>query len=239
MALALVLSCEHAGNRVPREYAALFRSAEARALLATHRGWDPGALAVATQLHKTLGAPLHVTEFTRLLVEPNRSPRHPRLFSRFSEGLDAAQRERVLERYYTPHRTRVEQALRAQLARHARVLHVAVHSFTPVLDGQERNAEIGLLYDPARPRERQLAHTWQAILRGQSDLRVRRNYPYHGAADGLTTHLRRVLGPRYLGFELEINQRLLVGPRAERDAVAALLCESLAQLTRLRRRARP
>lgn len=39
---------------------------------------------------------------------------------------------------------------------------------------------------------------------------MRRNYPYLGRADGLTTHLRRALKtPRYLGIELELNQALL------------------------------
>jgi hypothetical protein len=39
---------------------------------------------------------------------------------------------------------------------------------------------------------------------------VRRNYPYRGNADGLTTALRRVHGAdRYVGIEVELNQRLL------------------------------
>ena len=44
--------------------------------------------------------------------------------------------------------------LRAAVAARKQVLHVAVHSFTPVLHGERRNADVGLLYDPARPRER-------------------------------------------------------------------------------------
>ncbi len=36
------------------------------------------------------------------------------------------------------------------------------------------------------------------------------NYPYRGASDGLTTHLRkRFHVNEYLGIELEINQELL------------------------------
>jgi hypothetical protein len=39
---------------------------------------------------------------------------------------------------------------------------------------------------------------------------VRRNYPYRGAADGLTTSLRRKLNtPRYLGIEIEVNAGML------------------------------
>jgi hypothetical protein len=40
--------------------------------------------------------------------------------------------------------------------------------------------------------------------------RVRRNYPYRGDADGLTTHLRERLPAReYVGVELEVNQALV------------------------------
>ena len=51
----LLLTCEHAGNRIPRAYAPLFRGADA--LLATHRGWDPGAYVLARFLAKRLRVP--------------------------------------------------------------------------------------------------------------------------------------------------------------------------------------
>jgi hypothetical protein len=42
---------------------------------------------------------------------------------------------------------------------------------------------------------------------------VRRNYPYRGWSDGLTTALRRRFAERaYVGIELEVNQRF---PRAD------------------------
>jgi len=52
----LVISCEHAGHRVPAAYCAAFAGAEP--LLRTHRGWDPGALVLARQMAGALGAPL-------------------------------------------------------------------------------------------------------------------------------------------------------------------------------------
>lgn len=90
-------------------------------------------------------------------------------------------------------------------------MHVAVHSFTPELDGEVRNAEIGLLYDSRRKQEAELCRRWAANLRRlDPGLRVRFNYPYSGAADGLTTALRqRHPETRYLGIELEINQALV------------------------------
>ena len=40
-----MLTCEHGGNRVPRRLSRAF--APIRGMLATHRGWDPGALELA------------------------------------------------------------------------------------------------------------------------------------------------------------------------------------------------
>jgi hypothetical protein len=57
---------------------------------------------------------------------------------------------------------------------------------------------------------------------------VRRNYPYRGSADGLTTHLRR-LHPdgRYAGVEIEVNQKHTIGDGEAWRALRRLLVETL------------
>ena len=211
----LLLTCEHAGNRIPREYAPLFRGADA--LLATHRGWDPGAHVLARFVAKRLRRPLHAVTWSRLFVEANRASHNPRIWSRFMRALPKAERAAILERYWWPHRSKVETAV-TDAARRSRVVHVAVHSFTPDLDGERRNADVGLLYDSRRPREASLCRRWGAILaRMAPELRVRYNYPYRGDSDGLGTWLRkRHPAARYLGIEIEINQGL-VGTRGWRS----------------------
>lgn len=216
-----MLTCEHAGRRVPPEQRALFAGAARE--LASHRGWDPGALDVAQRLARASGAKLLAVTTTRLLVDPNRSAHNPRVFSRYTRGLPAPERAALLERHHRPH----WQAVRAAVMRPGPpVLHLAVHSFTPVLRGARRDFEIGLLYDPSRAGERALAVRWQRRLRSEG-LRVRRNAPYRGTADGLPTALRRALpARRYTGFELELNQRVLARA-SQRRALAALLARVL------------
>jgi predicted N-formylglutamate amidohydrolase len=110
----------------------------------------------------------------------------------------------------------VEQRVAEATAARRRVIHISAHSFVPVLNGYTRNADIGLLYDPGRPTERALCARWRQSLGARaSRLRVRRNYPYRGYADGLTTHLRRRYGRRgYVGVEIEVNQKhVLAGER--------------------------
>jgi predicted N-formylglutamate amidohydrolase len=215
----ILLSCEHGGNRVPPGERALF--ARAGRLLASHRGFDAGALDVARRLARAWRAPLVAASTTRLLVDLNRSPHNPRVFSAFTRGLPRAHRDALLARHHRPHWQRVRAALSASPRG---VLHLAIHSFTPVLGGERRDFGIGILYDPKRRAERERARAWQQRLtRALPGVGVRRNAPYRGDADGLTTSLRRELpASRYEGIELELNQRLIASPAQRRALVAAL-----------------
>lgn len=232
--ISLIITCEHGGNQVPATHRSLF--CDRCDVLKTHRGYDPGALELARRFARHFRAPLLFSTTTRLLVDLNRSIGHPKLFSEFSRVLDREERQRVLERHYRPHRQRVEAAVREVIDHGGVALHLAVHSFTPVLDGEIRRADIGLLYDPSRPLERDLCRRWQqAIHQANADLRVRRNYPYFGTADGLTTSLRTRFGAnRYAGIELEVNQRWPEGDRRTWQDVQRLLVESLTQLSQQR-----
>lgn len=113
------------------------------------------------------------------------------------------------------------------------VVHVAVHTFAPVLEGEVRNAAVGLLYDSRRPAEAELCHRWAEILRRlEPGCRVRRNYPYQGKTDGLPTWIRRRHPEsEYLGVELEVNQLCVDGPswRRFQERIAESLRELLAE----------
>jgi len=225
-AAAIVFSCEHGGNAVPAEFAEPFRSQRAQRALLGHRGYDTGALGLAKYLAAAFDAPLVATTITRLLVDMNRAATNPRAFSEFSRRLAPPLRHRVIAEIHAPHRKRVADAIAAALTRHAHVYHVAVHSFTPRLAGVERRVDVGLLYDPSRSSERSLCARWRVELSDAwPQLRVRRNYPYRGATDGLPTHLRRIFDDAcYSGIELEVSQRLL---RDGTHRVARALAASL------------
>ncbi len=147
---AFLVTCEHGGNAVPAAYRRLFRGR--RALLDSHRGYDPGALAMARALADAFDAPLVASTVSRLVVDLNRSRGHPRLFSAATRGTPAAVRAQILDRHYGPYRAHVERIVGAAVARGRRVIHVSSHTFTPELDGKVRRADVGLLYHPGRPR---------------------------------------------------------------------------------------
>ena len=203
----LVISCEHGGNRIPGKYKRLFY--DYQALLDSHRGFDLGALTMAKALALEFSAPLASSTVSRLLVDLNRSPTNRNLHWYIVGQLPAAERSRILARYYEPYRAEVEELVRQTIATHDLAIHLSSHSFTPELDGKLRNADIGLLYDPSRPGEVALCVQWQQTLKSSvPTLKVRRNYPYAGKGDGLTRSLRQQLSATsYLGVELEINQK--------------------------------
>ncbi len=213
----LVITCEHGGNRIPARYADLFH--DYAAWLPTHRGYDAGALTMARELAGEFAAPLVAATVSRLLIDLNRSIGHKDLYSEATRDAPARLRQGIVRRYYLPYRTRAESLVRTAIADGRRVIHISSHSFTPELHGEVRNADIGLLYDPVRTGEVDFAKRWQEALSANAPmLKVRRNYPYAGKADGLTDYFRRCFAPdTYIGIELEINQKHVTeGRRAGR-----------------------
>jgi predicted N-formylglutamate amidohydrolase len=202
-----LVTCEHGGNRIPARYRLLFRNGTD--VLRTHRGYDIGALRVARELAAALQAPLQAATASRLLIDLNRSPGHPKLYSEFTRGAPPAVRREIAMLFHAPYRAAAEARIALAIGEGARVVHVSCHSFTPELNGEVRDADVGLLYDPARKAEAALSRRWKAALKTRAPaLKTRMNYPYAGTADGFTVVLRRRFPEeRYLGIELEINQR--------------------------------
>ncbi|MDP3920398.1 MAG: N-formylglutamate amidohydrolase [Candidatus Omnitrophota bacterium] len=206
----ILLTCEHATNAVPPDLRPLFP----KHILKTHRGFDIGALTLAKKLSRRFKKRLYRATASRLVIDLNRSIHNRRsLFSRYLNPLDSRRKKRILEQLYLPYRKAVEDEIRKKTRRKKPVLHLSVHSFTPVLNGRPRKTDIGLLFDPKRKGERVLCLRWKEILRRKApQLCVRFNDPYRGTADGFTTSLRRRLpASAYLGIELEINQKFPLG----------------------------
>jgi predicted N-formylglutamate amidohydrolase len=228
----VIVTCEHGGKRIPPRYKPFFRGREAQ--LDSHEGYDAGALTLARRLAAALAAPLIASTTSRLLIDLNRSVGHPGLYSQALRAAGPAVRREILEAHYAPYRQAAEAEIAKATAAGRRVVHVSCHSFTPELRGKVRDADIGLLYDPRRAGEVEFCRRWRAALNALAPrLKVRRNYPYRGQADGFTSHLRQTVpADRYLGIEIEINQKhVLAGGRhwrSLREIVTQALQSALA-----------
>ncbi|MBO7513669.1 MAG: N-formylglutamate amidohydrolase [Fibrobacter sp.] len=201
--MKLILTCEHASNQLP----AAFKKAVPTEVLKTHRAYDIGAQAVFRKLVR-FAKPEFYSEgkFSRLFVDLNRTITNKSAFSDFLRDNEKAKAQATA--YWTEYHNNVEKFIVSNKG--APIVHLGIHSFTPVLNGEVRNTDIGILYDPARPQERAYALVIKdEIKRLYPAMKVRFNYPYKGTSDGLTTTLRKKFGPRYVGIEIEINQKLL------------------------------
>ncbi|WP_045227314.1 N-formylglutamate amidohydrolase [Methyloterricola oryzae] len=225
----LVFSCEHGGNRIPAQFRPLFGAEADRDLLQSHRGFDLGALALARDFARAFESPIFASTVSRLLIDLNRSLTNPRIHSPMVRHAPKAVRRRIEESYYWPYRRRVEKFMQSGIADGRRIIHISCHSFCPELDGKVRNADIGLLYDPAKTHELDFCRRWQASLSEYApELKVRRNYPYAGKNDGFTTHLRRCFPSNaYIGIELEVNQRHSMKAKDDWAGLRGQLVESL------------
>jgi predicted N-formylglutamate amidohydrolase len=222
-----IITCEHGGNRIPAPYRGLFRGQ--RALLDSHLGYDPGSLVMAKALASAWRAPLVASMTSRLLIDLNRSIGHPQLFSAATRGVPSETRAQIVDEHYRPYRVQVERLVRRAVARGHRVIHISSHSFTAELDGRVRGADVGLLYDPGRRGETEVCARWKESLAASApNLRVRRNYPYAGKGDGLTSHLRlRFAQSDYIGIELEVNQSIVLAAGRRWTALQRMLIDSL------------
>lgn len=225
--MKIILSCEHGGNEIPRPYQYLFN--EAGEVLKTHRGYDLGALDLFEHV-KGLSDFSQACTISRLLIETNRSLHHSQLFSKYTRQLHLTEKKNIIEKFYLPYRTKIERPILQYISAGDEVIHISVHSFTPVLNDKVRTADIGILYDPSRTEEKDFANDLRKkILEQQPEIRVRSNYPYLGTADGFTSWLRKKFPQNYAGIELEINQKFSTANKMD-EKIKRVLYKSISEL---------
>ena len=226
-----IVSCEHASNRVPPRFSQVFEGKEK--IMASHEAYDYGAAKLARSLARKISAPLFLGTISRLLIDLNRSPTNRKsLFTQFSRMLGQDERNLLLRKYFQPYREKVEHAVNKIISEGKPVLHVSVHSFSRVKKGKIRNADVGLLYDPERKREKDICAYIVKLLKKEIVLlKVRRNYPYQGKTDGFTSYLRQKHPEKfYIGIEIEINQDLLLKNSNKTDKVMCILEKGISNI---------
>ena len=208
-AASVVVSCEHASAEVPEPLGDLGLGPD---VLASHVAWDPGARPLALAVAEALDAPVRLGRFTRLVADLNRGPDNPEAVPELAFGVaipanralgPAARAERIA-RYHAPYWEEVTGLVAGRLAA-GPVLHLSVHSFDPSFGAAPRPWDVGVLFDPDRRFEADLA-TRIAVELGAAGLDAAPNVPYDGRSDYLVTRLRR-LGDGYAGIMVEMSQR--------------------------------
>ena len=208
-ACGLVLACDHASNFVPPDIALGVAPTE----FARHIAYDIGAAGVTRRLARALRAPAILTNFSRLIIDPNRGRADPTLVMRLSDGavvpgnarIDAAGKRDRIARFYEPFDAAIDAAVAAADAAGRRPMILTMHSFTPYWRGIARPWQVGILYD----RDERLARPLiEALGVDPAGLDVGDNDPYGGGLPGDTIdrHATRRGLPNAL---VEIRQDLI------------------------------
>jgi len=223
-----VVICDHASNIVPASVnnGSLGLPPEE---MARHIAHDIGAEGVARRLAERLGAPVIVSRFSRLVIDPNRGEDDPTLVMRLYDGtvieanrhVDAAEIEHRLATCYRPYHAAID----ALLASRAAPILVSIHSFTPRLNGRAPWPwQIGVLHAS----DTRLSTPLLARLRSEPDLVVGDNQPYSGAlqGDSMDRHALSCGRPHIL---IEIRNDL-IGAAADQIAWADRLAPIIAEI---------
>lgn len=178
-----LITCDHATNVVPQAVADGSLGLP-REDMERHIAYDLGAYGLAQELGVLLDAPVIASNFSRLVIDPNRGEDDPTLLMKLYDGsiipgnrhADIAERNRRLEMCYRPYHREL-----ARLAALPHAVILSIHSFTRQLRGRPpRPWDIGVLY----ANDARLAHPLLDRLGQESDLVVGDNEPYSGHLPG-------------------------------------------------------
>ena len=230
-----VLVADHAGNAIPRALGDLGLSEDDRI---RHIAWDIGIAGVAEALAARLDAPLVRQRYSRLVIDCNRDPARADAVPQVSDGsaipanvgLSQSERAARIAALHTPYHTAIGEALRGQ--RQPPIV-IALHSFTPVMNGCARPWYAGVLHDRGDTR---FSGAVLAGLRARVDAPVGDNEPY--AMDGIdftVPHHCYAAGRLYA--ELELRQDLVADPPGQQRWAQLLGDVLLAALSNFRQSA--
>lgn len=220
-----LITCDHATNHVPQMVngGSLGLAPED---MERHIAYDPGAAGVARALAERLGAPAILSNFSRLVIDPNRGEDDPTLVMKLYDGTiipanrhaDATEVARRLDACHRPYHS----ALHDLAARRDDTIIVSVHSFTRQLRGRPpRPWHVGVLHG----HDTRLTDPLADILRQQSDLCIGVNEPYGGHLEG-DAIARHALAEGRLNALLEIRNDLIT-TEADQRAWAERLAPAL------------
>ena len=213
-AASFLLVADHAGRRVPQKLGDLGLS-EADA--ARHIAWDIGVAALGEALSNRLDATLIRQRYSRLVIDCNRDPARADAIPLVSDGtpipanaaLPARDRAARVTEVHAPYQAAIAAELARRDAAGADTVLVALHSFTPVMNGFARPWHAGVLYGGGDER---FARAALARLTAALDAPIGDNEPY--AMDGIDyTVPQHCFAPersaRRAYVEFEIRQDLL------------------------------
>ena len=203
-----LILCDHASNLIPKCVieGSLGISEEN---LNRHIAYDIGASGLSKELGKQLKSPVILSNFSRLVIDPNRGEDDPTLIMQLYDGtiiegnrnISKNDRENRLNRCYRPYHNEINRLVSTQ---HDPIL-ISIHSFTPKLkNGFNRPWHVGILSS----NDRRFAQPLLNYFNNQQDVICGDNEPYRGDLIG-DTMFRHALSVDRLHVLIEVRNDLI------------------------------
>jgi predicted N-formylglutamate amidohydrolase len=205
-----VIAVDHAGRRIPKRLGNLGLPLSE---LERHTACDLGALEVAMGVSAALDAPLVAQEYSRLVIDCNRTPGSETSTPTMAESLEVLgnvglNQEQITARrseIFEPYHARLRAILQERQAARRPTILVTQHTMTNVLNGVRREMHAAVLYD----QDRRFAGIVLEMLRRDEALVIAENEPYLVQLTHYTVphHAERNALPY---VEIEIRQDLVI-----------------------------
>jgi predicted N-formylglutamate amidohydrolase len=226
---AFVIVVDHASDRIPRRLGNLDLEAPE---LERHIAWDIGALALAQRVAVALDAKLVAQNYSRLVVDCNRHPRHPEFIPLVAEStripgnqdLTEAQIASRRSEVFDPYHRRLCDLLDERWSAGRPTILVLQHSMTDIFKGVPRAMHASVLYN--KPLDHDDSHFASFVLkelRLEPGLIVGNNEPYSVTEDAAYTVFQHAESRRLPYVVIEVRQDLIFTEAGQNDWAQRLI----------------
>ena len=200
----ILLVCDHASCRFPKSLGDMGLDPFSRRC---HLAIDIGAGPLTEALAQSLGVMAVLQNYSRLVVDCNRQLMDPSAFLEYGDGilvpgnrnLHKDDKELRASALYWPYHVAIGDQVERLKKAGPLPAFVSIHSFTPVLNGESREWQMGVLWD----KDEKMREIFLEGLRG-AGYHVGDNEPYSGKApqDFTIDHHAEEIGLPHIGIEV-------------------------------------
>lgn len=176
----IIFICDHATNLIPKELNSLGLESK---FLKSHIAFDIGAMNLSINLASKLKQTCFLSNFSRLVIDPNRDLTDSSLIPPSSFGINipgnininSKEKSFRINNFYKPYHSELFSLVKQKMHKFKKIFLISIHSFTQKFIGFDRGYEVGLLWNKNMnlliPIQRNLT---------RRKIHFGRNYPYSG-----------------------------------------------------------
>ncbi len=222
----ILLICDHASNLIPSKYENLGLPMK---LISEHISFDIGAKGLTEKMSNLMNAHAILSNFSRLLIDPNRSVDDPTSIMRFADkfiipgnrGISEEDTRIRQKEFYDPYHDKIEDTIISLLNKNIVPILISIHSFTRKFRDKIRPWEISILWDT----DNRISTPLIEVLENDNKYVIGNNQPYKGylRGDTLFTHATSRGLPHVL---IEVRNDL-ISEESGQEIIANYLTEKL------------